>query len=141
MARDVPFSSGQLLVKTILDKVILLEHGGQLRYLKTKKKEAPDFRLIWRSTWTLAGVAPTNNELSVGAGITEVNLIEAAVMLLQQLLDHFAYKMDHNNTLFRHAFCGSGYSFRATHSANGNLVGRNVGLCSNKVSYRLGACL
>jgi hypothetical protein len=52
---------GSSRVLAILEDVLLLEVDGQLRYLAPQRFDAtatkPAFRMIWRSTWTLAGVA------------------------------------------------------------------------------------
>lgn len=59
---------GQAHVLAILDNVVLLEHEGQLRFWKIARTESPEFRMIWRSTWTLAG-----NEPAGAAGVQAGN--------------------------------------------------------------------
>jgi hypothetical protein len=41
-------------VLAILDHSVLLEHAGVLRYIKVIRSDDPIFRMIWRSTWTVA---------------------------------------------------------------------------------------
>ena len=43
-------------VLAVLDDVLLLETGGDLRYLRTQGAERPVFRMIWRSPWKMLRV-------------------------------------------------------------------------------------
>ncbi len=49
---------GETRVLAILDDSVLLEHRDQLRFLKVSRTSSPVWRMIWRSTWTVAGAMP-----------------------------------------------------------------------------------
>ncbi len=52
---------GQAHILAIVEGAVLLEYSGDLRFIQTREAAMPMFRMIWRSTWTIAGAAPSGS--------------------------------------------------------------------------------
>lgn len=58
---------GQAHILAIVEGAVLLEYNGDLKFIQTRQAPTPVFRMIWRSTWTIAGAAPAGSGPTPGS--------------------------------------------------------------------------